>query len=275
MRHVVILFLLTASIFGSSQKVLEKVKSLVDSETYNQHLFLIEKNFGEHSDRFMVGDKIDIISLLQKLKSNGILKIYLGKPKWVTVSFEGIGNPIFFIKLVSDSLQEIGYFNYRVVEVEKNIDGVVWKIEFLSKYILDPTILYSSLSKKGVAVTDVERESPISWRYSLSITNSFLNATEIRAGKTVELNKPLYDYWLEIKDREGIIEFISNGNNWHPDISFYDENLFLIKVFKKDTKRRKLRLKVADMIKYIRVSDIYQLNNMKNGLKISYSKIKR
>jgi hypothetical protein len=272
-RYIALILLLQISLFGDKTEIIKKVKNFIDLKSYQQHYSLIENSFN-NSSRYMSGDRVDSVTVIDKLKNSGILKLYVSQPEWIRVSFEGIGNSIFFLKLVSDTLQEIGYFNYRVVEAKKSIDGFVWTIEFLSKYILDPTVLNSSLSRKGVDIVDIEREDRVSWRYSLDIENSYLESVKVGAGDKIKLQKPLHDYWIEVSE-QGIIQFISVGNNWYPDISFYDENLYLIRVFKKDDKRRKLRLKVSEMVKYVRVSDIYQLNNIKNGLRVSFEKIKK
>ncbi len=250
-----------------SSVVMDRVQEFVDRDSFLQHYSLINKLFA-NEDRFINGDRVDQIAIIERLKTSGILKLYLDQPQPIEITFSGGGEPIFFMKLLSDSLQELGYFHYKVLETSLNSDGLSWKIEFVSDYLLDPILLYESLSRKGCQIVDIERISLVRWSYKVDIGEAYLNVQPLTVGEKVKLKTPVFDYWFQV-DGGKVIEFISIANNWHPYITFYDSRLNIINIFKKDYKRMKLRLKIPNGAKYIKVTDIYLLNNIKNGLRVS------
>jgi len=259
------IFILTLNL--NSSPVMKMVEELVDKNSFRQHRSLINKIF-ENDKKFMQKGQVNIISVLRKLKTNGILKLFLNKPKSIKISFRGKDNPIFFMKIVSDSLQDLGYFKYRVLKAEKNKRGFVWTIEFISDYILDPTLLYSSLVKKGCKIIGIHRNALLQWSYSIDTTNAILNVPSLIKNKKLRLKTPVFDYWLKVNGGKTIKFATVSNNRWHPYISFYNKKLVLIKVFKDDRRRKYLKLKIPKYTKYVKITDIYILNNMKNGLTV-------
>lgn len=250
-----------------SSPVMSRVEEFLDRDSFRQYYSLVVKMFADE-DKFMIGDRVDVVSIIDRLKKNGILKLYLNKPQPIQITFRGGGEPIFFLKLISDTLQELGYFKYRVLETSLNSDGLSMKIEFVSDYILDPTLLYQSLHNKGCEIVDIERKELFKWNYQIDIEKAFLNVQYLSIGDRLKLKTPVFDYWFKI-DGGSVIEFISVANQWHPYITFYDEKLNALNIFKRDSKKMKLRLKIPERTKYIKVTDIYLLNNLKNGLRVS------
>jgi hypothetical protein len=267
LKKIILLIILVLS-FGNSSEVINVVEKLVDRDSFRKHNSLIKKIFSNEKS-FIFDGKVDVLSVIDKLKKNGILRLFLDKPESIKISFIGGGNPIFFTKLISDSLQDLGYFKYRVLEVSKGNESFSWVIEFISEYILDPTLLNESLSKKGCLIVEVDREDLLRWTYKIDTSKADLNVQKISKGDKLRVKTPVFDYWFKV-DEAGIMEFISNANEWHPYIALYDKNLYLLKALKQDSKHMKLRLKISEEVKYIKVSDIYQLNNLKNGLTIKY-----
>jgi hypothetical protein len=258
-------------LFGGGE-VLSKVKNLIDIKSYQSHYNLISRLFADER-RFFKDEKLEIIEILKKLKDEGVLNLQLEKPETIKISFSGKGNATFLIKIASASLQESGYYKYRISEVKRDENGFLFSVNFPSQQIPDPTIILEFMKNKGAKIIDVTRNSNISWKYSIELNNKYSETIRVTEDRK-QLKRPTSDYWLEFKE-EGILEILSKANDWHPEIFFYDENLKLIKVFKKDAKRIKLRLKIPNNIKYAKVSDIYHLENIKNGLSVSLEKIRR
>lgn len=242
------------------------IEEIISKDSFRKHRSLIKKIF-QNEKKFQNGKQLRILSILTKLKNNGILKVFLKKPHSIQISFKGAGDPIFFMKLISDSLQDLGYFKYRILEATRDKKGFLWKIEFISDYILDPTLLYSSLAKKNCRIIDIERKALFEWNFIIDTKNAKLHITKLEKNKRIFLRTPVFDYWLNI-DSGSKLKFSSRGNKWHPYISFYDKDLNLIQVFKQNKKTLDLNLEIPKTSKYIRVTDIYLLNNIKNGLRI-------
>ncbi len=250
-----------------SSPVMDRVKEFVDRKSFRQYYSLIRKMFIDE-DKFMVGNRVDVISIIERLKANGILRLYLSYPRSIQITFQGGGEPLLFLKIISDTLQELGYFKYKVLETSFSSSGFSLKIEFVSDYILDPTLLYESLHQKGCEIIDINRRAFLSWKYTIDTSSAFLNVQHLNIGEKIKLKTPVFDYWFQI-DKGSIIEFISVANNWHPYIVFYDKKLNILNIFKRDRKNIKLRLKIPKGTAYIKVTDIYLLNNLKNGLRVS------
>jgi hypothetical protein len=251
-----------------SSPVIDFVEEIVDKDSFRKHSSLIKKIF-QNEKRFMYGKSLKILLILDKLKTNGILKIFLKNPTSIKISFKGSGgNPLFFTKILSDSLQELGYFKYRIIGADYDSSGFVWTIEFTSKYILDPTLLYRSLANKQCRVLNINRYSDLKWEYLIDIENAVLNVQKLEKNYRTMLKTPVFDYWLNIQN--GTKLFLkSRGNKWHPHITFYDKHLHLIKVIKQDTKTVDLVLKIPKSAIYARITDIYMLSNLKNGLRVT------
>jgi len=265
MGRVVFILLFAISTLTSSP-VMNFVEEIISKDSFRQHRSLIRKIF-QDEQKFQNGKQLKILSILNKLKTNGILKVFLKRPHSIQISFQGAGNPIFFMKLISDSLQDLGYFKYRILEATRDKKGFVWKIEFISDYILDPTLLYSSLAKKNCRIIDIERKDLFKWNFVIETKNAKLNILKLKKNKRSFLKTPVFDYWLNVSNGTKL-KFSSKGNKWHPYISFYDKNLNLIKVFKRNKKTLNLNINIPRKSKYIRVTDIYLLNNIKNGLRV-------
>jgi hypothetical protein len=273
LKKTLLFFVLLQSLLFGQGEVLEKVKNLIDIESYQRHYNLISQLFRDER-RFIRNDKIEVVLILKKLKEEGIMNFQLEKPETIRLSFHGIGNPIFIMKIASDSLQESGYFKYRISKVARNDNNLSLFVEFPSQTIPDPTILTDSLQKGGAEIIDISRDGNLSWNYLINISKGLINSIALDWGEEKSIQRPTEDIWIKLQ-KEGILEFRSRGNNWHPEIFFYDENLELIKVFKKNVKRIKLRLKISEDVRYVKVSDIYYLHNLKNGLTLSFEEIIR
>ena len=50
-------------------------------------------------------------------------------------------------------------------------------------------------------------------------------------------------------------------NNWFPNIVFFDEDLKILDVIKKDSVNRRYKTEVPQNTKYIKISDLYNLIN--------------
>jgi len=266
MGRIIFILLFSVSTLISSP-VMNFVEEMISKDSFRKHRSLIKKIF-QNESKFYNGNKLKIFEILTKLKNNGILKVFLNKPHSIQISFRGSGNPIFFMKLVSDSLQDLGYFKYRILEATRDKQGFLWKIEFISDYILDPTLLYSSLAKKNTKIIEIERKALFEWNFVIDTKNARLNIPKLQKDKRTFFKTPVFDYWVDISNGSKL-KFSSAGNKWHPYISFYNRNLTLIKVFQQDEKTVNLNLDIPKNSKYIRITDIYLLNNIKNGLRIT------
>ena len=58
------------------------------------------------------------------------------------------------------------------------------------------------------------------------------------------------------------------ADRWHPSLIFYDDKLHIIKDYKKDSEINRLKIKIPTDAKYVKVTDLYTLDNIKRGISI-------
>jgi hypothetical protein len=245
----------------------EKIESLMDSGTYEKNRDYIKVLFSPESS-FYSKDRINVLKVVQTLKENGLLNLHFNSPQELNINFKTSGSPLFFVKMLSNSLQDIGY--YRYVTKSSNLDDseFTWSIALTSEYATDPTLLQKELAKKGCAITDVQRVSSTEWTYVIDMSQGYLNIDSLSSGNNITLKRSLYAHWLEVSKVNHITIKSEPRNDWFPYVAFYDESLHLLELVKKDAKQTQITLEVPKYAKYMKVSDMYSLKNIKDDLSV-------
>ena len=73
---------------------------------------------------------------------------------------------------------------------------------------------------------------------------------------------------LKISKAKSLQVISRNLNNWFPHIVFFDKDLMVLTVIKKDRVFKGLRVKIPENTRYVKVTDTYNLINIKRGLSI-------
>ena len=243
----------------------KKIKSFVDDDVYQKNRKFIEIIFPPKS-KFYKQDGVGVVKVVATLKGNGLIKLFFKRPKELTLNFKTNGPPLFFVKIMSDTLRNMGY--YRYVTTSSNFDGIdfTWSITLTSEYSTDPLILQKELIKSGCRIVDIERSSLTQWTFSVGMVDGFLNVYKLKDRQRIALKRSLYAHWLNVADIQNLVISSSIRNNWYPYVAFYDSSLGLIKVLKRDKKTRRVSIKVPKFATYIKISDIYTLKNLKDEL---------
>jgi hypothetical protein len=255
-------------VVADEELLIKKIKTFVDEEYYNKNKAYIDIIFSPKEDYYK-NDRVDPVRVAKTLKENGLLNLFFRKPKELTLNFKTSGSPLFFVKIMGDTLRNIGYYRYVTKASSLNSSEFVWSISLTSEYATDPIILQKELQKSGSVIIDIDRNSTTNWSYTIDISNGYLNVETLYAEEEVKLRRTLYPYWFDVSQIQKIQVESSVRNNWYPYISYYDSSLHLLKVIKKDFKQRKLILIIPSGAKYIKISDIYTLKNIKDGLSLS------
>lgn len=58
------------------------------------------------------------------------------------------------------------------------------------------------------------------------------------------------------------------GNQWFPNIVFYDKDLNILDIVKEDKKSASLRLTIPENTTYVKIDDLYMLENIRRGLSV-------
>jgi len=246
----------------------QKIQNFVGEDTYEKKINFINVIFDPKSS-FYKNERVDVIKVVQTLEENGLLKLFFKKPQEIRLNFKTSGSPLFFVKLMGDSLRNIGYYRYVTTASKLNSSEFTWNIAMTSEYATNPLVLQTELAKSGCYITDITRESPADWTYVVDMRAGFLNLLELEHSKEVQLKHSLYAHWLDCSMIQELKIRSSRRNNWYPQISYYDSSLHLLKVTKIDEKRRLVALHIPKRAKYMKISDLYTLKNVKDELVLS------
>ena len=251
----------------------EKIKDLIGDKAYARHVKFIKILFANRED-FYTNDRVDVANVIQMLKDNGLLDLFFKKPKEMHLTFQSSGYPLFFVKIMSDTLQSMGYYRFITDQSKQDESGFFWTIRLTGEYAIDPMLLKDALQKRGCDIVDIDRHSKTDWSYHIDMKNAYLMLEELLPYKEIELKKSLYEHWLNVKSSKSLILWSLKGNNWYPYVSIYDKELHLLKVYKRDRKTKKIKLELPEDTVYVKIADLYSLKNIKGGLRAQTQGVK-
>lgn len=272
MVRIVLSFLLLFSFSFSDElsesedsNLTKKIKSFLDTDVYEKNKNFINIIFDPESD-YYENKRVDVVKVVETLKENGLLNLFYKSPKEIQLSFITSGSPLFFVKLMGDTLRNIGYYRYVTTASTLSSSEFTWSINLTSEYATDPLVLQTELNKSGSNIIDIDRKSQTEWTYVVDMGSSFLNLIELEDAKSIKLKRSLYAHWLNVSKIKKLKIVSSRRNTWYPNIAYYDASLHLLKVIKEDEKYSKINLKIPKEAKYIKISDLYSLKNVKDEL---------
>ena len=249
------------------EQISEKIHALLGEDAYARHVKFIKIIFAD-TDEFFTNERVDVAKVIQTLKDNGILELFFKKPQEMHLTFQSSGHPLFFVKIMSDTLQSMGYYRFITDRSKQDESGFFWTIRLTGEYAIDPILLKNALQKRGCDIVDINRHNQTDWSYHIDIKNAYLMLDELRPFTEKVLKKSLYEHWLNVKSSKSIVLWSLSGNNWYPYVSFYDKELHLLKVYKRDKRTRKITLELPEDTSYVKIADLYSLKNIKQGLRV-------
>lgn len=248
-------------------KLTLKIKSFLDEATYRENSEFINVIFDPES-AFYQNQRINSVKVAQTLKENGLLKLFFTNPRELKLNFKTSGTPLFFVKIMGDTLRNIGY--YRYVTIASNLDAseFTWNISLTSEYATDPLVLEQELQKSGCKIIDIERNSPYEWTYVIDMDRGYLDIAVITSREDIRLKRSLYAHWLNVSKIKTLNISSSRRNSWYPYISYYDASLHLLKVIREDEIYHSIRLDIPQNAKYMKIADLYTMKNIRDELKL-------
>lgn len=250
----------------SNREMLDlKIKSLLPKQVYIENKSYINTILFDEP-LYILNDRVDALKVIGKLKDDGLLELYFDKPSELRLNFHTSDNPLFFVKIMGDTLRNMGYYRYITKESKLDETGFTWSITLKAEYVIDPQVLQNELSSSGSTIVDINRINLKEWTFSIDMRDAYLNVEALQDGFEVELQRSLYAYWLDVSMIKQLRISSSRRNSWYPYITYFDSSLHLLKVVKEDSRRRKMLLEIPQSAKYIKISDIYTLKNIKDVL---------
>jgi hypothetical protein len=261
-------FVCSANEVQESDLLTQKIQTLIEPQVYKQNSAYIKIIFSPASD-YYIGERVNVVKVIQTLKDNGLLNLFFKTPSELTLHFKTSGSPLFFVKIMGDTLRNIGYYRYVTKESNLNNSEFTWTINLTSEYATDPLILQQELAKSGCKIVDIHRNSSTNWTYVVDMRNGELNVETLEDGFEVNLKRSLYAKWINVSRIKKLKITSSSRNSWYPYIAYYDSSLHLLKVVKIDKRRKKVTLNLNDNTHYVKISDIYTLKNIRDDLLLS------
>lgn len=254
------------SAVGRDDILIKKAVGFIDPKLFTKDRAYLENILSPRKDFYMEDGRVDSVKIIKTLKNRGLINLFFKQPSEINLSFKTDGATILFMKIMSDSLRNIGYYRYITKESSLKDRDFLWKISLTSEYATDPVLLSDELEKNNCFIVDVIKESPTDWTYVVDMRDAKIDAKKIIDGESVALKRSLYAYWLDVSSIKELDIESSDRNSWFPYISYYDKNLQLLRVVREDEKKRKVSFNIEKDVCYIKISDIYTLKNIKDSL---------
>lgn len=253
----------------SASVLKEKVENIIGTNDYKVHKSLIDLLFQDES-KYVVNGKIKYYKLFKILQENGLLNLRLTKPSDIKIEFTSTDNSFKSYKILNDTMQVLGYRYFFTNSMSITEDeNLIWNIMFKAEYMLDPVVLLNELRDNGCKVLQVINHGSNKWSYKIDFKNSELsNAIKIDKNEKVKFQKPLRAYMLKVDDPKSIQIISRNLNNWFPHIVFFDKDLKVLQTITKNRVYKGLKVKTPNNTRYVKITDKYNLINIKRGLSI-------
>ena len=271
-KAFVLVFSVIFSLYASTPKndqeaILQTVQSILDEKSFQQNRAFIEIIFSP-AEKFMINKRVDSVKVVETLKENGLLDLFFDKPRKIVLEFKTNGAPLFFVKIVGDTLRNIGYYRFVTNASKYSSSEFTWSVSITSEYAADPMILQKELQKSGCSIVDIKRESPTRWSYTIDMQNAHLPVKKLQERVVVTLRRSLFPYWLDVSQIRRLRVVSRGRNHWYPDVSFYDSHLHLVKVVQRDKRMYDVMFNIPKNAKYIKIADLYTMKNIKDSLEL-------
>lgn len=263
------LFLIIALCVVSNANIDVAVQNMIGNSDYNTHRNLINHIFSNKSSYYTNG-QINYVRISQELENNGLIKLNLGSVQDVEATFYFNASPKKSIKNISDILKTIGQQNF-ITKEEVVVDNQLkWTIKLKTAAAISPLRLSLELQNINCRIMDIKREGNNKWSYSIDTSNSYIyKAEDLTGNSQLNLKKPTKPYIIRVSNISKININSNAGNNWYPNIVFYDKDFNTIEVVEKDSLHKNLKISVPNNTNYIKIDDFYSLGNIKQGLNIT------
>lgn len=257
------------SILSSNDIINKKIENIIGQNNYKIHKDFINLIFKDEY-KFIINDKIKYYNLFNELRKNGLLSLRYDNPTDIIIEFKVNSKTKKGYKILNDTLKALGYRYFFTKELNvTDENSFMWKIEFKAEYMLDPVVLLKELQQKNCKITNVENQASNHWYYELNFNEAILDeAVKIDKNEKIKFQKPLQEYLITVSEASSLQIISRKLNNWFPYIVFFDENLNILKTVEKDRIYKGYRTKIPKDTRYIKITDLYNLINIKRGLSI-------
>jgi hypothetical protein len=254
-----------AALFGSG--LTDKVNSFANTKAASSKnlISFLFQNEDKYIDK---NGNIDSILVLKTLKDNSLLELYFKEPQELEMTFITQQNPLLFVRVITESLNSMGYNFFITKKAVKTPEEFIWSISLSTQNVPSPLLLNDNFKAHGCTILDIGKEEN-NWIYKIDSRNAKIDTIPLNAKVRTALKKPLTPYILSINSGMDTMTFWAHvSDHWYPKISFYTENLQLIKTLEQDKTTQSIKIKPPKGSAYIKIEDKYTLENIKRGLSV-------
>ena len=268
-RYLLGLLLLTFTLHAGS--LFDQIQNITGKNSYIANKKIIHILFKDTRGYYRHGH-VDYLKVLKTLRDNQLLRVKLSRSTQITLSFATRQKyPVAFIRLIRTALSDLGYSRIDILKVIHDKSGFMYKVAVYSDTAPDPIMLAENFAGKKADIIGIKRFSIANWRYFIDISHLDLVPEKLPAKKSIQLPKPLEPYWINVQGVRSVRLSAPKANRWHPEVVFYDRYLRVLDNVSKDRKSYNLRLSVPRDAMYMKVGDLYTLENLRRGLTIYLS----
>lgn len=247
-----------------------KIGNILGEEAYNTHQNLINYLFSNNSSYYLSDGNINYPLVTKKLQDNGLLKLKYPTTQYIDIDFRFIGQQKKSLAIIKDILKSLGHYYYFTREAKFINESFTWSIKLKTEAAINPLKLSQALALRNSKIENIIREGSLKWHYTINTTNSDIyRAKDLVTNNQLILKKSTKAFLIKIDTANAINIISRNGNRWHPNVVFYDNELNIIEIVKEDSLQKSLRLDVPIDTKYIKIDDLYSLANLKRGISIT------
>ena len=269
-KYFVSLFIvLFVCLSTASANINDKVKQLIGETDYAVHESLIYYLFQNQEEFYDYSQNLNYKKLIQTLEKNNLLDLKLDAKTTLNYKFIINHNPKKSLNLLKDILKSQGHFNYMTNTIQKEDNNLFWDFNIDTNAAINPLLLSENLAKHFCKIRDIKKEGN-NWTITIdTFTSDVYKPFDFISNEEMVFKKPLKEYFLKIANAQNIKIYSYSGNSWRPNIVFYDEELNVLKLYKRDNFTKFIRVKVPQNTKYIKIDDLYSLANLKKGIKVT------
>lgn len=267
LKKLILLVLVCTSLL-QGQILDEKIQNIIGDRNYQIHKGLIAHLF-KNRMYYENGEQIKYFNLFKTLQENGLLDLRLQQRGNVTLKFKIFNNKQKGYKILNDTLETLGYKYFFTKVLENNTEFIIWEISFSAEYNMDPVVFIRELTQNGAGVLDVTKLDEQSWSYDIDFAGAYLEKSiSIDTNEKVYFRKLLKPLLLNARGVKSLEVRSHNLNRWYPKIVFFDQNLNVLKTVKYKGYQKRVKLDAPIGTQYIKVTDLFNLINIKRGLTI-------
>ncbi len=248
--------------------VLGTVRTFVSSKTYHEKKDFIKSLFVDEAKFLDQNGSINTLLIANTLKENGLLNLTFADAKMQSITFEVNENPLLFLKITNDILEQLGYTYYLTKQINKRQNSLLWTININTQTLIDPSLLANSLKKRYCKIININKTSALDWIYKIDAKDAKLNSEKLILGRRVELKRPDSAYWVKVDQAKEVQISANIHDTWYAKVIFFDSHLNPISELSPDEKSAQLSLQIPQNSYYMYLDDQFSLSNIKHGLAI-------